>query len=79
MDPNPTLSHSTPPCDRAARGSDEGANSRRALGLGANANPAEVDAAYLRLVEQYDPANVAQLGADFVVLAVQKLAALTEL
>jgi hypothetical protein len=58
---------------------DEGAGALRALGLGAAANPAEIDAAYLRLVERYDPAKVAPLGADFAALAVRKLAALTEL
>jgi DnaJ-domain-containing protein 1 len=71
-----------PPAEPGARtpaAADDGANALRALGLGAAANPAEVDAAYLRLVAQYDPAKVAQLGADFVVLAVRKLAALTEL
>lgn len=50
-----------------------------ALGLGATATPAEVDAAYLRLVERYDPAKVAALGAEFVVLVVEKLADLTSL
>ena len=67
------------PGARVAAAADDGATALRALGLGAAANPAEVDAAYLRLVAQYDPAKVAPLGADFVVLAVRKLAALTEL
>jgi uncharacterized tellurite resistance protein B-like protein len=60
-------------------GAADRANALQALGLGAAANPAEVDAAYLRFVEQYDPMRVAPLGADFVALAVRKLAALTEL
>jgi DnaJ-domain-containing protein 1 len=66
------------PLRSAVRGDDR-ADTLRALGLGSTASPAEVDAAYLRLVEQYDPAKVAPLGADFVVLAVRKLAALSDL
>jgi DnaJ-domain-containing protein 1 len=58
---------------------DDVAGALRALGLGPTANRAEVDAAYLRLVEQYDPVKVARLGPEFVVLAVQKLAALSRL
>jgi hypothetical protein len=64
---------------RTSVASDDRAKALGALGLGAAANPAEVDAAYLRLVAHYDPARVVALGADFVVLAVRKLAALTEL
>ena len=56
-----------------------GENALRALGLRATARRADVDEAYLRVVEQYDPAKVAPLGADFVALAVRKLAALTDL
>jgi hypothetical protein len=70
------------PAAAAGRGvvqGDDGAETLRAFGLGTTASPADVDAAYLRLVEQYDPVKVAPLGADFVVLAVRKLAALTEL
>ncbi|HXJ33443.1 MAG TPA: TerB family tellurite resistance protein [Candidatus Eisenbacteria bacterium] len=64
---------------RAVARDDEGASALRALGLGTASNATDVDAAYLRLVEQFDPTKVAPLGADFVVLAVHKLAALTEL
>jgi uncharacterized tellurite resistance protein B-like protein len=64
---------------RSAVRADDRADTLRALGLGSTAGPAEVDAAYLRLVEQYDPAKVAPLGADFVVLVVRKLAALSDL
>ena len=68
-----------PAVARRAAVPDDAANALRALGLGATANSAEVDAAYLRRVEQYDPMKVAPLGPDFVALAVRKLAALTEL
>ena len=64
---------------RTAPAVDGAAGALRALELGAAANRAEIDAAYLRLVERYDPAKVAPLGADFAALAVRKLAALTEL
>ena len=60
-------------------GGGEGAKALQALGLGASATRADIDAAYLGLVERYDPAKVAPLGAEFVVLAVQKLAALSDL
>ena len=64
---------------RPAPALDGTSGALRALDLGAAANRAEIDAAYLRLVERYDPAKVAPLGADFAALAVRKLAALTEL
>jgi DnaJ-domain-containing protein 1 len=72
-------SAAAPAVARRAAAADDGANALRVLGLGTAANPAEVDAAYLRLVEEYDPMKVAPLGADFVALAIRKLAALTEL
>jgi hypothetical protein len=36
-----------------------------------------VDAAYLALVERWDPRAVAPMGAEFVALAVRKIAAAT--
>lgn len=62
---------------RAIRGDDR-ANAFRTLGLAAAASAADVDRAYLRLVEDYDPAKVAPLGADFAVLAVRRLEALSD-
>ena len=50
----------------------------RQLGLPVDATLAEVDAAYLQLVDRYDPGRLAPMGADFVRLAVLELAALTE-
>jgi DnaJ-domain-containing protein 1 len=50
----------------------------RQLGLACGASRAEIEAAYLSLVERYDPGKLAPLGADFVKLAVRELAALTE-
>jgi len=47
------------------------------LGIDAATSRARLDAAYLALVERYDPAKVADLGADFVALAVRKLAEVT--
>jgi len=47
------------------------------LGIDAATTRARLDAAYLALVERYDPAKVADLGADFVALAVRKLAEVT--
>jgi len=59
--------------------SDDGhADVLGALGLRAPAMRAEIDAAYLRLVDQYDPVRVAPLGADFVVLVIRKLGAVTD-
>lgn len=49
----------------------------RVLGIDASASRAHIDAAYLGLVERYNPANVAVLGAEFAALAVRKLAAVT--
>jgi len=49
----------------------------RALGLVAGASRAQVDAAYLALVERFDPSRVVDLGPEFVVLAVRKLSRLT--
>ena len=52
-------------------------NAYRVLGIDADASRAHLDAAYLGLVERYNPANVALLGAEFAALAVRKLAAVT--
>ncbi len=49
----------------------------RVLGIDATASRAHLDAAYLRLIERYNPAKVANLGAEFATLAVCKLAEAT--
>lgn len=67
-----------PDVSRAAP-DDEGTKALHALGLGETATRAQIDAAYLGAVERYDPAKVVPLGPEFVLLAVQKLAALSEL
>ena len=48
------------------------------LGLDASARRADLDEAYRRLVERYDPSKVIELGADFAALAVRKLGELTD-
>jgi uncharacterized tellurite resistance protein B-like protein len=45
----------------------------RVLGIDAATSRAHVDAAYLGLVERYNPVKVAGLGAEFAALAVRKL------
>jgi uncharacterized tellurite resistance protein B-like protein len=45
----------------------------RVLGIDAATSRAHVDAAYLGLVERYNPVKVASLGAEFAALAVRKL------
>ena len=49
----------------------------RVLGIDAAASRAGVDAAYLELVERYNPSKVADLGAEFAALAVRRLAEAT--
>lgn len=58
---------------------DDGAKVLREFGLEPVASSADIEAAYLRLVDRYDPAKMAPLGAEFVALAARKLAAITEL
>lgn len=62
----------------AAHRGDDHVEAFRALGLAPTAGSAEVDAAFLRFVERYDPVKVAPLGADFAALAVRKLAVLSD-
>jgi hypothetical protein len=57
---------------------DDPALALRALGLPESASRADIDAAFVRLVEQYDPAKIAPLGAEFVALAIRKLAVLRD-
>jgi hypothetical protein len=64
--------------EREEEATDDAAAALRTFGLAATATPAAVDAAYLGLVERYDPAKVVPLGPEFVALAVRKLAALTD-
>ncbi|HVO26600.1 MAG TPA: TerB family tellurite resistance protein [Candidatus Margulisiibacteriota bacterium] len=45
----------------------------RVLGIDATASRSHLDAAYLGLVERYNPVKVAGLGAEFAALAVRKL------
>lgn len=49
----------------------------RILGLDPGATRASIESAYLRLVDRYNPAKVTDLGPDFAVLAVRKLAEVT--
>jgi len=49
----------------------------RVLGVEPGAPIERIDAAYLALVERYDPAKVLAVGAEFVALTVHKLADLT--
>jgi len=71
---------SAPPVSagRAAAASKRGA-ALAALGLAPDATRAALDAAYLRLAARYDPARMAALGAEFVVLTVRRLAHLADL
>jgi DnaJ-domain-containing protein 1 len=77
--PAPETPPAVPSSAAALVANGDATHALRAFGLGADATRAEIDAAYLALVERYDPAKVVPLGAEFVVLAVQKLAALTSL
>ena len=47
------------------------------LGIDPGASRAHLDATYLALVERYNPAKVADLGAEFAALAVRRLAEVT--
>ena len=49
----------------------------RVLGIDATTSRAHLDAAYLGLIERYNPARVADLGAEFAALAARKLAEVT--
>ena len=48
------------------------------LGLAPGASRSTIEAAYVDLVQRYDPAGVAELGAEFAALAVRRLATVTE-
>lgn len=48
------------------------------LGLTESADGRSIDAAYLDLIARYNPAKVADLGAEFAALAVRKLAVVTD-
>jgi DnaJ-domain-containing protein 1 len=54
------------------------AHACRLLGIEPDASADGLAAAYLAAVERYDPATVAALGPEFVVLAVRKLVELTD-
>jgi DnaJ-domain-containing protein 1 len=51
---------------------------RRVLGIDVDAGSDEIDAAYRRLVDRYNPAKVVELGCDFAALAVRTLAGITD-
>ncbi len=53
------------------------AQAYRVLGLEPGATTPRLDRAYLTLVDRYNPAKVVDLGADFVALAVRRLAEAT--
>jgi DnaJ-domain-containing protein 1 len=48
------------------------------LGLDASARRGDLDDAYRRLVDRYDPAKVIELGPEFAALAIRKLGELTD-
>jgi DnaJ-domain-containing protein 1 len=50
---------------------------RNVFGLDSGASAADLDAAYAAMVRRYDPATVLELGPEFAVLAVQRLAKVT--
>jgi DnaJ-domain-containing protein 1 len=64
--------------DVAPAPSDTVARARTVLGVGPEADGAEIDRAYRALVERYDPGKVIDLGPDFARLAVRKLALVTD-
>jgi tellurite resistance protein len=68
-----------PPRMASASGGAESpcARARALLGVAPDASAADIDAAYRRVVERYDPAGVFELGPEFAVLAVRRLAAAT--
>lgn len=53
------------------------ARAYRILGLEPGASRPSIDSAFLRLVDRYNPAKASDLGPDFAVLAVRKLAEVT--
>ena len=65
----------TPP--RPAREGAALARARALLGIGPRTDKRALDAAYLTLVERYDPARVIAFGPEFVVLAVRRLSDVT--
>jgi uncharacterized tellurite resistance protein B-like protein len=70
-----------PPPVRAEAGTPADPSRQRALrvlGLEPGAGRSRIDATYLDLVQRYDPARVADLGPEFAVLAVRRLAAITD-
>ncbi len=69
--PPPTTGSSAPAPPREPRLSTESAF--KMLGLAPGSSRAQIDAAYLELVDRYQPGHVLNLGPEFVVLAVRKL------
>jgi DnaJ-domain-containing protein 1 len=61
-----------PAADPALRGA------LRVLGLEPGAGRARIEAAFLDLVQRYDPAKVADLGPEFAALAVRRLAKIAD-
>jgi DnaJ-domain-containing protein 1 len=53
------------------------ADAYRLLGVDAEASDEHLDAAYLALVDRYNPSKVGDLGPEFAVMAVRKLAEIT--
>lgn len=62
-----------PAADPPATGGAALQHAYRVLGIDAAASRSHLDAAYLGLVERYNPVKVAGLGAEFAALAVRKL------
>ena len=73
-----TLGAGTAPAHAAPPAARHGAeNALRILGLAAGAGREQIDAAYLELVDRYNPGHVVALGPEFVVLATRKLNVIT--
>lgn len=69
--PPPTPPSNAPPPSREPKLSADSAF--KMLGLAPGCSRAQIDAAYLELVDRYQPGHVLNLGPEFVVLAVRKL------
>jgi uncharacterized tellurite resistance protein B-like protein len=65
------------PSSEAPTESEELTRARALLGIDQGADRRALDAAYLALVERYDPGKVTAFGPEFVVLAVRRLADIT--
>jgi DnaJ-domain-containing protein 1 len=67
-----------PPAAPVAAGAAEVEHAHRVLGVEVGVGPQQIEAAYRRLVERYNPAKVVDLGCDFAALAVRTLSDITD-